>query len=251
MRIPRRLVPVVLAGLLALAGCSGGSTTQAESGAPATPSPSATTVTATETAAETASPSPSPTPTPDPLMPALHSQTYEQAQAELVRQEISTALLKSAAQHKDVTLPPNHDGWYVCDASPRIGTKLTATTTVTVRLAKDFSDCTTSFNGYLHQKNDPAYTPPAPKPKPVPTTQAPAPAPAPEKTAPKPAPKPVGGSMITCPDGKQGYACTSNGHPVVDGQFCPKADRGRTLKATNGTTVTCSYDPSVRPYRWQ
>ncbi|MFD3957431.1 MULTISPECIES: hypothetical protein [Streptomyces] len=251
MRIPRRLAPVALAGLLALAGCSGGSTTQAESGAPATPSPSATTVTATETAAETASPSPSPTPTPDPLMPALHSQTYEQAQAELVRQEISTALLKSAAQHKDVTLPPNHDGWYVCDASPRIGTKLTATTTVTVRLAKDFSDCTTSFNGYLHQKNDPAYTPPAPKPKPVPTTQAPAPAPAPEKTAPKPAPKPVGGSMITCPDGKQGHACTSNGHPVVDGQFCPKADRGRTLKATNGTTVTCSYDPSVRPYRWQ
>ncbi|WP_339152960.1 hypothetical protein [Streptomyces sp. F41] len=251
MRIPRRLAPVALAGLLALAGCSGGSTTQAESGAPATPSPSATTATATETATETASPSPSPTPTPEPLMPALHSQTYEQAQAELVSKDISTALLKSAAQHKDVTLPRDHDGWYVCDASPRIGTKVTATTTVTVRLAKDFSDCTTSFNGYLHQKNDPAYTPPAPKPKPVPTTQAPAPAPAPEKTAPEPAPKPVGGSMITCSDGKQGYACTSNGHPVVDGQFCPKADRGRTLKATNGTTVTCSYDPSVRPYRWQ
>ncbi|MBT3074417.1 MULTISPECIES: hypothetical protein [Streptomyces] len=243
MRIPRRLAPVALAGLLALAGCSGGSTTQAESGAPATPSPSATTETATETA------SPSPSPTPDPVMPALHSQTYEQAQAELVSKDISTALLKSAAQHKDVTLPRDHDGWYVCDASPRIGSKVTATTTVTVKLAKDFSDCTTSFNGYLHQKNDPAYTPPAPKP--VPTTQAPAPAPAPEKTAPKPAPKPVGGSMITCPDGKQGYACTSNGHPVVDGQFCPKADRGRTLKATNGTTVTCSYDPSVRPYRWQ
>ncbi|POG44107.1 hypothetical protein BV881_28345 [Streptomyces sp. ZL-24] len=239
MRIPRRLAPVALAGLLTLAGCSGGSTTQAESGAPATPSPSATTA--------TPSPSPTPTPTPEPLMPALHSQTYEQAQAELVRQEISTALLKSAAQHKDVTLPRDHDGWYVCDASPRIGSKVTATTTVTVKLAEDFSDCTTSFNGYLHQKNDPAYTPPAPKPKPVPTTQAPAPAPAPEKAA----PKPVGGSMITCPDGKQGYACTSNGHPVVDGQFCPKADRGRTLKATNGTTVTCSYDPSVRPYRWQ
>ncbi|NGO85811.1 PASTA domain-containing protein [Streptomyces sp. 196(2019)] len=247
MRIPRRLVPVALAGLLALAGCSGGSTSQAESGAPATPSPSAASATATAT--ETAGPSPSPTPTPDPVMPALHSRTYEQARAELVRQGISTALLKSAAQHKDVTLPPDHDSWYVCDASPRIGSEVTATTTVTLRLAQDFSDCTTSFNGYLHQKNDPAYTPPAPKP--APTTQAPAPAPAPEKAAPKPAPKPVGGSMITCSDGKQGYACTSNGHPVVDGQFCPKADRGRTLKATNGTTVTCSYDPSVRPYRWQ
>ncbi|MFE7536764.1 hypothetical protein ACFU67_21075 [Streptomyces rhizosphaericola] len=245
MRIPRRLVPVALAGLLALAGCSGGSTSRAESGAPATPSPSAATATATETATETAGPSPSPTPTPDPVMPALHSRTYEQARAELVRQDISTALLKAAAQHKDVTLPPDHGSWYVCDVSPRIGTEVTATTTVTVRLAQDFSDCTTSFNGYLHQKNDPAYTPPAP------TTQAPAPAPAPEKAAPKPAPKPVGGSMITCSDGKQGYACTSNGHPVVDGQFCPKADRGRTLKATNGTTVTCSYDPSVRPYRWQ
>ncbi len=249
MRIPRRLVPVALASLLALAGCSGGSTSQAESGAPATPSPSAASATATAT--ETAGPSPSPTPTPDPVMPALHSRTYEQARAELVRQGISTALLKSAAQHKDVTLPPDHDSWYVCDASPRIGSEVTATTTVTLRLAQDFSDCTTSFNGYLHQKNDPAYTPPAPKPKPAPTTQAPAPAPAPEKAAPKPAPKPVGGSMITCSDGKQGYACTSNGHPVVDGQFCPKADRGRTLKATNGTTVTCSYDPSVRPYRWQ
>nr|WP_240925274.1 PASTA domain-containing protein [Streptomyces sp. 196(2019)] len=230
-----------------MAGCSGGSTSQAESGAPATPSPSAASATATAT--ETAGPSPSPTPTPDPVMPALHSRTYEQARAELVRQGISTALLKSAAQHKDVTLPPDHDSWYVCDASPRIGSEVTATTTVTLRLAQDFSDCTTSFNGYLHQKNDPAYTPPAPKP--APTTQAPAPAPAPEKAAPKPAPKPVGGSMITCSDGKQGYACTSNGHPVVDGQFCPKADRGRTLKATNGTTVTCSYDPSVRPYRWQ
>nr|WP_237552165.1 hypothetical protein [Streptomyces sp. SID8359] len=235
--------------MLALAGCSGGSTSQAESGAPATPSPSAATATATAT--ETAGPSPSPTPTPDPVMPALHSRTYEQAREELVRQDISTALLKAAAQHKDVTLPPDHGSWYVCDVSPRIGTEVTATTTVTVRLAQDFSDCTTSFNGYLHQKNDPAYTPPAPKPKPAPTTQAPAPAPAPEKAAPKPAPKPVGGSMITCSDGKQGYACTSNGHPVVDGQFCPKADRGRTLKATNGTTVTCSYDPSVRPYRWQ
>ncbi|MFT9667930.1 hypothetical protein ACMZ5F_07710 [Streptomyces rhizosphaericola] len=242
MRIPRRLVPVALAGLLALAGCSGGSTSRAESGAPATPSPSAATATATETATETAGPSPSPTPTPDPVMPALHSRTYEQARAELVRQDISTALLKAAAQHKDVTLPPDHGSWYVCDVSPRIGTEVTATTTVTVRLAQDFSDCTTSFNGYLHQKNDPAYTPPAPKPKSAPTLQAPAPAPAPapEKAAPKPAPKPVGGSMITCSDGKQGYACTSNGHPVVDGQFCPKADRGRTLKATNGTTVTCS-----------
>lgn len=247
MRIPRRLVPVALAGLLALAGCSGGSTSQAESGAPATPSLSPSAASATATATETAGPSPSPTPTPDPVMPALHSRTYEQAQAELVRQGISTALLKSAAQHKDVTLPPDHDSWYVCDASPRIGSEVTATTTVTLRLAQDFSDCTTSFNGYLHQKNDPAYTPPAPKPKPAPTTQAPAP----EKAAPKPAPKPVGGSMITCSDGKQGYACTSNGHPVVDGQFCPKADRGRTLKATNGTTVTCSYDPSVRPYRWR
>lgn len=237
MRIPRRLAPVALACLLALAGCSGGSTTQADSGTPTAPPPSATTQAADPT------PSPTPTPAPDPVMPALHSQTYEDARAELVRQDISTALVKSAAQHKDVTLPPDHDGWYVCDASPRTGTEVNATTTVTVRLAKDFNDCTTSFNGYLHQKNDPAYTPPAPKP--APTTQAPAPAPE------KPAPKPVGGSMTTCPDGKQGYACTSNGHPVVDGQFCPKADRGRTLKATNGTTVTCSYDPSVRPYRWQ
>ncbi|MYV62062.1 hypothetical protein GTW37_24410 [Streptomyces sp. SID4931] len=114
-----------------------------------------------------------------------------------------------------------------------------------MKLAKDFSDCTTSFHGYLHQKNDPAYVPPrtaAPKPEP---TRAPAPAPT------KATPKPAGGSPVTCPDGKPGYACTSNGHPVVDGQFCAKADRGRTLMATNRTMVTCSYDPSITPYRWQ
>ncbi|MGA6170846.1 hypothetical protein ACPEIF_11425 [Streptomyces sp. NPDC012600] len=244
MRIPRRLAPVVLLGVLALAGCGGGGT-QADGSNPAPPP------TATDTATATASVSPSPTEapaetpavtvsaTPDPVMPALHSRTYEDARAELTRQDISTARLTAAARHKDVTLPRDHDDWYICATTPRPGAVLTAATTVTVRLAEDFSDCTTSFHGYLHQKNDPAYTPPAPKPKPVPTTQAPAPAP------------PAGTSMTTCPDGKQGYACTSNGHPVVDGQFCPKADRGRTLKATNGTMVTCSYDPSVTPYRWQ
>ncbi|MFE2293339.1 hypothetical protein [Streptomyces sp. NPDC059452] len=246
MRISRRLAPVALLGALALAGCSGGSGTQADATAPAT-SPAAT-----DTVTHSATPAPAETPaatvsaTPDPVMPALHSRTYEEAEAELTRQDISAARLTSAAQHKDVTLPRDHDDWYICATSPRPGATLTAAATVTVRLAENFSDCTTSFHGYLHQKNDPAYTPPAPKPKP-PVTHAPAPDPAPTKAAPQPG----GGAMTTCPDGKQGYACTSNGHPVVDGQFCPKADRGRTLKATNGTMVTCSYDPSITPYRWQ
>ncbi|MEV4877611.1 PASTA domain-containing protein [Streptomyces cyaneofuscatus] len=246
MRIPRPLAPLALLGVLALAGCGGG--TPSDDSAPAT----APATTATATASATPTVAPTPTPTPDPVMPALHSKTYEDARAEFTRQDISPARLTTAAQHKDVVLPRDHDAWHICATSPRPGATLTAGTEVTVRLAEDFSDCTTSFHGYLHQKNDPAYTPPAPKPKPTaaPRTAEPqAPAPAPKRTATQPAAG--GGSMITCPDGKQGYACTSNGHPVVDGQFCPKADRGRTLKATNGTTVTCSYDPSITPYRWQ
>ncbi|AGK77716.1 hypothetical protein SFUL_2774 [Streptomyces microflavus DSM 40593] len=246
MRIPRHLAPFALLGVLALAGCGGG--TQTDDSAPA----AASNASASATASATPTVAPTPSPTPDPAMPVLHSKTYEEARAEFTRQDISPARLTAAAQHKDVVLPRDHDAWYICDASPGHGTRLTAATTVTVKLAEDFSDCTTSFNGYLHQKNDPAYTPPAPKPKPKPTAaprtaEPQAPAPAPKKTAPKPA----GGSMITCSDGKQGYACTSNGHPVVDGQFCAKADRGRTLKATNRTMVTCSYDPSITPYRWQ
>lgn len=241
MRITRHFAPVVLLGVLALAGCEGG--TQTDDSAPATPSAP------TPTATPTASATPTPTPTPDPVMPALHSRTYEQARAELTRQDISAARLTAAAQHKDVTLPRDHDGWYICDTSPGRGTRLAADARLTVKLAKDFSDCTTSFHGYLHQKNDPAYVPPrtaAPKPQPKPTvTRAPAPAPT------KAPAKPAGGSMRACADGKQGYACTSNGHPVVDGQFCAKADRGRTLMATNRTMVTCSYDPSITPYRWQ
>ncbi|MFD3788153.1 hypothetical protein [Streptomyces cyaneofuscatus] len=167
---PRRLAPSVLVGLLALAGCSGGTqtgdaapvTSAATTGTPtattASP-PSATAGTPTATPTATASTAPTPTPTPDAVMPALHSRTYEQARTEFSRQDLSPARLTAAAQHKDVTLPRDHDGWYICDTSPRPGTPLTATTTVTVRLAKDFSDCTTSFNGYLYEENDPASTP--------------------------------------------------------------------------------------------
>ncbi|MZF58202.1 hypothetical protein GTX53_30945 [Streptomyces sp. SID5594] len=90
-------------------------------------------------------------------MPALHSRTYEQARTEFSRQDLSPARLTAAAQHKDVTLPRDHDAWYICDTSPRPGDPLpAATTTVTVKLAQDFSDCTTSFNGYLYEENDPA-----------------------------------------------------------------------------------------------
>ncbi|MFD8115789.1 PASTA domain-containing protein [Streptomyces microflavus] len=166
MRTPHRLALTALVAVLALAGCSGGART--DDSAPATvspsspspppasqppspPPPSATT--------ETPTPTPTPTPPPDPVMPALHSRTYEQARAELARAGVPTARLKPGAQHKDVTVPRDHDGWYICDTSPRPGAPVTAATTVTVRLARDFSDCTTSFNGYLHQENDPAHTP--------------------------------------------------------------------------------------------
>ncbi|MET7499327.1 PASTA domain-containing protein [Streptomyces microflavus] len=175
MRTPHRLALTALVAVLALAGCSGDARTDDSAPATASPSsspspppasqppspppPSATTETLTPTPTSTPTSSTTPTPPPDPVMPALHSQTYEQARAELARAGVSTARLKPGAQHKDVTVPRDHDGWYICDTSPRPGAPVTAATTVTVRLARDFSDCTTSFNGYLHQENDPAHTP--------------------------------------------------------------------------------------------
>ncbi|MYR92076.1 PASTA domain-containing protein [Streptomyces sp. SID4937] len=172
MRIPRRLAPLTLVGVLALAGCSDGTpadddtpatapATVATSTAPATAAPTAT-ASAAPTDAPTPTPPPAPTPDPivsDPVMPALHSKTYEQARAEFTRRGLSPARLTAAAQHKDVTLSRDHGSWYICDTSPRPGDPLPAATTVTVRLAKDFSDCTTSFHGYLYEKNDPASTP--------------------------------------------------------------------------------------------
>ncbi|SCD27636.1 MULTISPECIES: PASTA domain-containing protein [unclassified Streptomyces] len=172
VRIPRRLAPLTLVGVLALAGCSDGTpadddtpatapATVATSTAPATAAPTAT-ASAAPTDAPTPTPPPAPTPDPivsDPVMPALHSKTYEQARAEFTRRGLSPARLTAAAQHKDVTLSRDHGSWYICDTSPRPGDPLPAATTVTVRLAKDFSDCTTSFHGYLYEKNDPASTP--------------------------------------------------------------------------------------------
>ncbi|GAA3380939.1 hypothetical protein GCM10020367_70610 [Streptomyces sannanensis] len=231
LRLSRFVVPAaaVVAGVLALTACESG--TQADSKAAA---PTAITTSSAPSASSTAQTA---------VIPVLQGETYGQVQEELVGQDLPAVRITATALHKDVTLPTDHSDWHICEISPAPGTKVTATTTVTVKLAQKAGDCATSFHGYLHQKNDPAYTPP--------TTSAPQPVkshtPAPTKTTTRPA----GSSMTTCPDGKQGYACTSNGHPVVDGQFCPNADRGRTLKATNGTMVTCSYDPSVKPYRWQ
>ncbi|MFE3850531.1 PASTA domain-containing protein [Streptomyces griseorubiginosus] len=174
-------------------------------------------------------------------MPDLRGGSYRAAEQKLDDLSLPAATITVTARHKDVTLPKSHGSWHVCGTTPRPGSPVTVGTTVVIELAQQASDCAISFHGYLHQANDPAYTPtPPPTPRPA-TTHAPAPTTS----------KPAGNSLITCPDGKQGYACTSNGHPVVDGQFCPKADHGRTLKATNGTTVTCSYDPSITPYRWQ
>ncbi|MEU0305739.1 hypothetical protein [Streptomyces cyaneofuscatus] len=154
---PRRLAPSVLVGVLALAGCSGGGTQTGDATpatAPATVATTTAPATTTTTAPATASTAPAPPP--DAVMPALHSRTYERARTDFSRQDLSPARLTAAAQHKDVTLPRDHDDWYICDSSPRPGAPLPATTTVTVRLAQDFSDCTTSFNGYLYEKNDPS-----------------------------------------------------------------------------------------------
>ncbi|MFC9177409.1 PASTA domain-containing protein [Streptomyces sp. NPDC057107] len=158
VRNPRRLAPSVLVGVLALAGCSNGvpAGDDTPSSSPATVA--TTTAPPTSPATTTAPATASTAPTPDAVMPALHSRTYGQARTEFNRQGLSPARLTAAAQHKDVTVPRDHDGWYICDSSPRPGDPLPATTTVTVRLAQDLSDCTTSFNGYLHEENDPSST---------------------------------------------------------------------------------------------
>ncbi|MEU3090739.1 PASTA domain-containing protein [Streptomyces massasporeus] len=223
-----RLVPVALLSVLALAGCDDGTTT-----------PTETAETTRPATASASTPGPSATPSPAVVMPDLRNQTFHEAQQELAG--LPGVRVTATARHKDVTLPKDHGSWRVCDASPRPGTLVTADDTVVVELAKQAGDCEISHHGYLHETNDPAYTPPQ--------TQTPEPARTP--TSAPATSKPAGDTLITCSDGKQGYACTSNGHPVVDGQFCPSADHDRTLKATNGTMVTCSYDPSVKPYRWQ
>ncbi|WP_042801039.1 PASTA domain-containing protein [Streptomyces sp. C] len=238
MRISRYLAPVAVLGVLALTGCGGAPQAAPKTNTAATvaPSPKATPTVAPPTA--------------PPSMPELTGRTAQASREALAALSVSVTRITITALHTDVTLPEAHDTWYVCTTTPKAGAPLPATTDVTLNLAAKQADCSVSHHGYLDQKNDPAYTPP-----PAPTTEAPAPAPA--KT--KPSTTTGGGStsgggsgsMTTCPDGKSGYACTSNGHPVVDGQFCPNADRGRTARATNGTTVTCSYDPSIKPYRWQ
>ncbi|MFE1555259.1 hypothetical protein ACFW6V_09730 [Streptomyces sp. NPDC058734] len=236
MRISRHLAPVAVLGVLgvlALTGC-GGAAPQADA---------KTNTAATAAPSRIATPTPTPpAPTP-PSMPELTGRTAQASREALAALSVSVTRITITALHTDVTLPEAHDTWYVCTTTPKGGDPLPSTTDVTLNLAAKQADCAVSHHGYLDEKNDPAYTPPAP-----PTTKAPAPDPAPTKTKPSTT---TGGAMTTCPDGKSGYACTSNGHPVVDGQFCPNADRGRTARATNGTTVTCSYDPSVKPYRWQ
>ncbi|MGE7388683.1 hypothetical protein ACQKM2_24745 [Streptomyces sp. NPDC004126] len=249
LRISRLLAPVAVLGALTLTACGGGEPLAdlKGSGAAASVSPS-----------PTATPSASASPVAvDPVMPGLAGRTVQGAREELAALSVSAERITTGSLHKDVVLPQAHAGWYVCETSPARGATLPAATGVVLKLAEKSADCSVSFHGFLHEKNDPAHTPQAPTPPPAATT-APAPAPtkAPERPQPPaPAPTktkpPTGGGMTTCPDGKSGYACTSNGHPVVDGQFCPNADRGRTARATNGTTVTCSYDPSVKPYRWQ
>ncbi|MFJ3878487.1 hypothetical protein ACIPW5_13615 [Streptomyces sp. NPDC090077] len=237
MRISRHLAPLAVLCVLALTGCGAGTQTDPKANAATTSSPSPS-----PTPTATTSPSPTPTPPPAPRsMPDLAGRTAQASREALGALSVSATRITITALHTDVVLPDAHDTWYVCTTTPKAGDPLPATADVTLNLAAKQADCSVSHHGYLDQKNDPAYTPP----------------PAPAATKTKPATTGGGstggggGGMTTCPDGKSGYACTSNGHPVVDGQFCPNADRGRTARATNGTTVTCSYDPSIKPYRWQ
>ncbi|MFE9258978.1 PASTA domain-containing protein [Streptomyces sp. NPDC006879] len=226
----RVLAPAAALGALLLTGCEGGTASDTSTRrAPSTPTTAPTSV----------------------VVPTVEGEAYGAIRDRLTEAGLPAARVRVMARHKDVALPKDHADWRVCEVSPASGVRVAAGATVVLKLAETAWDCAISHHGYLHQKNDPAYRPPtrsAPKPRPT-TTPSPVKTrtPTPVRTTARPAQN----SKTTCPDGKLGYACTSNGHPVVDGQFCPKVDRGRTLKATNGTMVTCSRDPRVKPYRWQ
>ncbi|MEU1116372.1 hypothetical protein [Streptomyces sp. NPDC005879] len=185
------------------------------------------------TASATASPTPTPEETPSArpfTLPALKGKPQGHAVSLLRDHHLRLGLITNRPAHKEISLPSGgtFDGWIICSTDPAQGSRITNSTELSLYLARTTSACVR----------------PTPKPLPKKTqkTQAtPAPAPAAKK------PDPV--SPRTCPgDGSQpGYACTSTGKVVVEGEFCAGADHGRTLKASNGRMATCE---DYNGWRW-
>ncbi|MGV9878679.1 hypothetical protein [Streptomyces sp. NPDC003006] len=180
------------------------------------------------TASPTASPTPTPeeTPTARPfILPAVKGKTQSSAVSFLRDYHLRLGLITNRAAHKEISLPSggNFDSWVICSTDPAQGSRITNSTEIYLYLAQAASACV------------------RPTPKPLPKKTYSTPAPASKK------PDPMG--PRACPDdGSQpGYACTSTGKVVVEGEFCAGADHGRTLKASNGRMATCE---DYNGWRW-
>lgn len=178
----------------------------------------------------TASPSPTPKETPTAIpftLPSLKGKTQDSAVDLLRDHHLQLGLITNRPAYRWISLPSggNFGSWVICSTDPAQGSWITSSTEISLYLAKTASACVTS----------------TPKPTPKKTYTAPAPAPATKK------PDSRGPHTCSSDGGQTGYACTSTGKVVVEGEYCAKADHGRTLKASNGRMATCE---DYNGWRW-
>ncbi len=215
------ILPLAIIALLAATACqpNGG-----EAGSNGT-ADTAKRTQATTSKAASPTPIPKKTPTAIPFtLPSLRGETQESAVDLLRDHHLRLGLITNRPAYKRISLPSggNFGNWVICSTEPTQGTWITNSTEIYLYLAKTASACVR----------------PTPKPTPKKTYTPPAPTKKPDPNGPR-----------TCSsDGSQtGYACTSTGKVVVEGEYCAKADRGRMLKSSNGRMATCE---DYNGWRW-
>lgn len=176
--------------------------------------------------AESRTPAAKETPTANPFtLPSLEGRTQDSAVALLRDHRFRLGLITNRAARKEASLPTgeNFGGWVICSTEPAPGSWITDSTEIALYLAETASACVNATPNSNPKKTHLV---------PVPSTKNP------RSSGPR-----------TCSnDGSQtGYACTSSGKVVVEGEYCAKADRGETLKATNGRMATCEH---YNGWRW-
>ncbi|WP_147304354.1 PASTA domain-containing protein [Streptomyces sp. M7] len=215
------VIPLATLTLLAAACQPRSGETNSDGTADTTKKPQASTPTTT---------SPTPTskeaPTANPFtLPSLTGKTQDSAVDLLRDHHLRLGLITNRSAYKEMSLPSggNFGSWIICFTDPAQGSWITNSTEIYLYLAKTASACVES----------------APKPPPKKTPPAPTPA----------TREPDSSGPHTCSrDGSQsGYACTSTGKVVVEGEYCASADHGRTLKASNGRMATCE---DYNGWRW-
>ncbi|WP_432105743.1 PASTA domain-containing protein [Streptomyces sp. bgisy091] len=215
------IFPLVTLALVAAACHPGGGETVSKDTADVTRKAQATSSTAASR-----TPTPRGTSTASPFtLTSLKGNTQDSAVDLLRDHHLRLGLITNRAARKGVSLPSAGDfgSWVICSTDPAPGSWVTDSTEIHLYLAETASACLRS------------------KPKPAPKNSYPATAPTTKE--------PGSSGPHTCSsDGNQaGYACTSTGKVVVEGEYCAGADRGRTLKASNGRMATCEY---YNGWRW-